>query len=224
MPRTSRIVVPGVAHHVIQRGNRRQTLFFGDNDRRAYLHNLTESCVRHSVTCLAWCLMDNHIHLVLVPPSADALRAVLSSVHTSYSQRINRTQGLSGHVFEGRYKSYPMDDAHMLVAVRYVENNPVVAKMVGQAEDWPWSSARAHLGLTRDSLTDTSLLPSHVPNWRAMLQDGLESSEHDSRVETALLSGRPLAGESWLYEHGLTPHIAGKRGPKFRSSRRSDES
>ena len=223
MPRTSRIVVPGVAHHVIQRGNRRQTLFFGDNDRRTYLQTLTVNCVRHSVSCLAWCLMDNHVHLVLVPPSTDALRAVLSSVHTSHSQRINRMQGLSGHVFEGRYKSYPMDDAHMMIAVRYVENNPVAAKLVQQAEDWLWSSARAHLGLTRDNLTDSSILPPHVPNWRAMLQDGLESSEHDSRVEAALLSGRPLASESWLSEHGLAPHIVGKRGPKFRSSQGNDE-
>ena len=217
MPRSPRIVVPGVAHHVIQRGNRRQALFFSDDDRRAYLHNLAEGCTRHAVSCLAWCLMGNHVHLILVPPQADALRAVLSAVHTAHSQRINRVQGLTGHVFEGRYKSYPMDDAHMLIAVRYVENNPVAAKMVAQAEDWPWSSARTHLGLAHDGLTDVAALAPHIADWRAMLRDGLEASEQNQRVAAALLSGRPLADEAWLRERGMAPHVAGKRGPKFRT-------
>jgi putative transposase len=192
VPRSSRLVVPGLAHHVIQRGNRQQALFFSDADRRAYLDLLTDACLRHDTRCLAWCLMDNHVHLILVPANADGLRAPLASVHTAYSQRINRLHGLSGHLFQGRFASYAMDDAHMMVAARYVENNPVAAGMVSRAEDWRWSSARAHLGQARDGLTDVAVLGAHVPNWRSMLARGLEAGEENAVIELALRSGRPL--------------------------------
>jgi len=93
MPRPARLVVPGLAHHVVQRGNRRQRIFFDDDDRRAYLRLLAAACARHGTTCLAWCLMDNHVHLILVPAGEDGLRAPLASAHTAYSQRINRARG-----------------------------------------------------------------------------------------------------------------------------------
>lgn len=192
MPRSPRLVVPGLAHHIIQRGNRRQALFFGDADRRAYLKLIAEACARHATICLAWCLMDNHVHLILVPAHADGLRAPLASAHTAYSQRVNRIQALSGHLFQGRFASYAMDDAHLMVAARYVENNPVAAGLVAHAGDWPWSSARAHLGQSEDGLTEVAVLARHVPNWRAMLARGLEASDEQVRVEQALRSGRPL--------------------------------
>lgn len=192
MPRCSRLVVPGLAHHVVQRGNRQQPVFFDDGDRRKYLELLASACTKHETRCLAWCLTDNHVHFILVPERADGLRAPLASVHTAYSQRINRRQGVSGHLFQGRFASYVMDDAHLMVAARYVENNPVAAGMVSRAEDWPWSSARAHLGLGEDGLTDVAALGRHVANWRAMLERGLEAGDEDERVDQALRSGRPL--------------------------------
>ncbi len=192
MPRSSRMVVPGLAHHVIQRGNRQQAIFFNDADRTAYRGLLSEACARFDTRCLAWCLMDNHIHLILVPRTEDGLRAPLASVHTAYSQRINRAQAASGHLFQGRFASYAMDDAHMMVAARYVENNPVAAGLVPRAEDWRWSSARAHVGHGEDGLTDIAALRRHVPNWRAMLARGLEAGEEDEAIERALRSGRPL--------------------------------
>ncbi len=191
MPRAARIVVPDCPHHVIQRGNRQQPVFFSDNDRRKYLTLLAKHCADHSVRCLAWCLMSNHIHLVLVPPSVDALRAVLSRTHTSYAQRINLREGLSGHLFQGRYASYAMDLAYLMIAVRYIENNPVKAGLVARAEQWPWSSARAHINGTGDGLTDLDhVFP--VTNWRAYLADGVEASGRDDEVEAAMRSGRPL--------------------------------
>jgi putative transposase len=191
VPRAARIVVPDCAHHVIQRGNRQQLVFFSDNDRRRYLALLAKNCADHSVRCLAWCLMSNHIHLVLVPPSADALRAILSRTHTSYAQRINLREGLSGHLFQGRYASYPMGAAHLAIAVRYIENNPVKAGLVGSAEHWPWSSARAHISGAPDGLTDLEhAFP--VTNWRAYLADGVEANERDDELEAAMRSGRPL--------------------------------
>lgn len=147
--------------------------------------------------------MTNHIHLVLVPAGADGLRGPLASAHTAYSQRVNKRQGLSGHLFQGRFASYPMDDAHMMVAARYIENNPVAAGVVGRAEDWKWSSARAHIGLTADGLTDVAALGSHVPNWRAMLARGLEASAENEQVEQALRTGRPIGETAWLAVHGL---------------------
>lgn len=202
MPRPARMVVPGIAHHVVQRGNRKQAIFFDDEDRRAYLKLLGSACAKHGTSCLAWCLMDNHVHLVLVPASADGLRAPLASLHTAYAQRVNRAQGLSGHLFQGRFASYAMDDAHLMVAARYIENNPVAAGLVERAEDWPWSSARAHVDGRPDGLTDIDALARHVRNWRAMLARGLEAADEDERIEAAVRSGRPLGARAWLEAQG----------------------
>lgn len=195
MPRTARLVVPKIAHHVIQRGNRQQPIFFSDRDRVDYIQLLAAACKEAGTHCLAWCLMDNHIHLILVPKDRDGLRAPLARVHTAYSQRINSRQGVTGHLFQGRYLSYPMDDAHMMVAVRYVENNPVAAGIVELAEEWRWSSARAHIFGTDDGLTDTAMVGQHVPNWRAMLRSGIEAGGETMLVNEAIRSGL-LLGQS----------------------------
>jgi putative transposase len=192
MPRAARFVVPGLPHHVTQRGNRQQPIFFSDADRTRYLEMLAEGCGRHGTRCLAWCLMDNHVHLILTPSSFDGLRATIASTHTRYAQRINYGQGVGGHLFQGRFASYPMDDAHLMVAVRYVENNPVKAGLCRTAEELRWSSARAHVTGVEDGLTDVVAIGQHVRNWRAYLADGLEAADRDEAIEAALLSGRPL--------------------------------
>lgn len=150
MARLSRIVIPGVAHHVTQRGNRRQPVFFSDDDRRLYLKLVSEGCAAANVRCLAWCLMDNHVHLILVPSTQDSLRAALGEAHRRYTRAVNFREGWRGYLFQGRFASYPMDDAHLMAAVRYVENNPVAAKMAARAESWRWSSARSHIAGRRD--------------------------------------------------------------------------
>ena len=192
VPRAARLVVPNVPHHVVQRGNRQQPIFFSEVDRARYVEMLAEGCAAHATTCLAWCLMENHVHLILVPATPDGLRATVSSTHTRYAQRINYGQGLSGHLFQGRFASYPMDDAHLMVAARYVENNPVRAGLCRRAEDWPWSSARAHVLGVGDGLTDVAALARQIRNWRAYLADGLEAADRDEEIEAAMRSGRPL--------------------------------
>jgi putative transposase len=192
MPRSQRIVVPGLPHHVIQRGNRQQRIFEDDADRRLYVSLLRVALRRHDTQCLAWCLMDNHVHLVLRPATADGLRAPLASVHTAYSFRTNKRLGVSGHLFQGRFASYPMDDPHLMVAVRYVENNPVKAGLVASAEDWRWSSARAHLGQGADGLTDVDAIGGYVANWKAYLTDGVEAAGRNEAIEAALRSGRAI--------------------------------
>lgn len=190
MPRQPRLVIPGVPHHVTQRGSRRQPVFFSDQDRAYYVKTLADYCMRRAVRCLAWCLMDNHVHMILVPPKSDDLRGVVAPLHTRYSNHVNRTNDWTGHLFEGRFWSYPMDDAHLMVAARYVENNPVVANLVEKAEDWRWSSARAHVTGRADGLTDLDALGAHIANWRAMLQKGLEAADENIAIEEALRRGK----------------------------------
>jgi putative transposase len=220
MARLARIVIPGVAHHVTQRGNRRLPVFFGDDDRRDYLALVAEACASQGTRCLAWCLMDNHVHLVLVPASADGLRATLAEAHRRYSRRINFREGWRGYLFQGRFASYPMDDAHLMAAVRYVENNPVAAKLVTEAGDWPWSSARSHLAGRRvkgDPLTDVAALGAHVRNWRALLRVGLEAMDDPAAIEAIEArsrTGRPLAEPEWIAE--MEARIARKLGPMKR--------
>lgn len=231
MARLARIVIPQVAHHVTQRGNRRLPIFFSDEDRRAYLAELSAGCAASGTRCLAWCLMDNHVHLILVPETADGLRAALGEAHRRYTRRINFREGWRGYLFQGRFASYPMDDAHLIAAVRYVENNPVAARMVARAEDWPWSSARSHVAGKRvadDRLTDVAALGRHVRNWRALLRHGAELADAGEEaeamaeaIEARLRTGRPLATDEWiaLQEQSLDRKLAPqKRGPKGRGN------
>ncbi|PSJ36643.1 transposase [Allosphingosinicella deserti] len=227
MARLARIVIPDVAHHVVQRGNRRQPIFFADDDRACYLDLVAEGCAAAGVRCLAWCLMDNHVHLILVPADADGLRAAVADAHRRYTSRINRREGWCGYLFQGRFASYPMDDAHRMTAIRYVERNPVAAGLVAHAEDWRWSSARSHIAGRRvglDRLTDVSALCGHVPEWRAMLRYGLEAGDVSGEgeaiaatIEARLRSGRPLGSETWIAGQEIAlarPLRADPRGPK----------
>ena len=202
MARLARIVVPGVAHHVTQRGNRRQEVFFSDEDYAVYRELIAEACTQTGVRCLAWCLMPNHVHLVLVPPDEDALRAALAEAHRRYSRRINFAKGWTGYLWQGRFASYPMDSAHLLTAIRYVELNPVRAKLAARAEDWRWSSARAHVTGKRDGLTDFEPVAGIHRNWRAMLRHGLEaadlSPEAEAEIEAHQRTGRPWGDEAFI--------------------------
>ena len=227
MARLARIVVPGVPHHVTQRGNRRLPVFFCDEDREVYLELLREGCLATGVRCLAWCLMDNHIHLILVPETADGLRAALGEAHRRYTRHVNFREGWRGYLFQGRFASYPMDDAHLMAAVRYVELNPVAAGLVARAADWRWSSAASHLAGKRagdDRLTDVKALGRHVRNWRAMLRHGLGAGDLDAEseataetIEARLSTGRPLAAADWIAAQEVAlarPLAPQKPGPK----------
>ena len=220
MPRSARIVIPGLPHHVTQRGNRRQAIFHSDEDRTAYKQLIAHYCQKSGTVCLAWCLMDNHVHLILQPPTADALRATLAAAHTTYVQRINRLQQCDGHLFQGRFASYPMDHAHLWVAARYVELNPVKAGLVQRAEDWRWSSALAHVSRKADGLTDIAALGDYVSNWSALLARGLEAADEHERVESSLLRGLPFGTPEWCneiahaYAISLEPAKRGPKGPR----------
>ena len=125
MPRAPRIVVPGVAHHVTQRGNRRQQTFFSDADYMRYVELVGEGCRNAGVGVLAWCLMPNHVHLILVPSDATGLTAALSVAHQRYTWIVNGRNSWKGHLWQRRFYSSPLDGAHLRAAVRYVELNPL---------------------------------------------------------------------------------------------------
>ncbi|TET39633.1 MAG: transposase [Planctomycetota bacterium] len=145
MPRFARIVMPGVPHHVTQRGNRRQQTFFTSEDYEEYLNLLGEWSRRASLSVWAYCLMPNHVHLLVVPEDANSLRQCISQVHCRYTRMINFREKWRGYLWQGRFASFPMDDSHMLAAARYILLNPVRAKLVDQADEWPYSSIHAHL-------------------------------------------------------------------------------
>lgn len=152
MPRIARTVFAGIPHHITQRGNRREDIFFSDEDRNKYLEWLHDYSQRHKVDVLAYCLMTNHVHLILVPRTESGLQDVLKPLHMRYAQYVNRNQGWKGHVWQGRYFSSPLDERYTWAAIQYVERNPVRAKIVRKAECYPWSSAAGHCHIKTDTL------------------------------------------------------------------------
>jgi putative transposase len=183
------MVLPGLPHHVTQRGNCRQRIFFHDDDHLLYLSLLRHFCRKSGTSVWAWCLMPNHVHLILVPSHEDGLRAALAPAHTRYAVELNRRQGGCGHLWQGRFASVAMDEAHLHACLRYVELNPVRAGLVDRPESWPWSSARAHLGLVADDLTDLVPMQGRIDDWRAFLDGGLADADRDA-IRTAERSGR----------------------------------
>ena len=130
MSRLARIVVPGVAHRAPQRGNRRQPVFFGAADYAEYRSLIARSCRAARVEVWGYCLMPNHVHLILVPADESGLRAALADAHRRYSRRVNFREGWRGYLWQGRFASVAMDEAHLLACARYVELNPVRAGLV----------------------------------------------------------------------------------------------
>jgi putative transposase len=197
MARLARIVVPDIPHHVTQRGNRRQTVFFGDDDYRAYLGLLGEYTSKAGVAVWAWCLMPNHVHLMLAPPTPGALRQALAEAHRRYSRLVNFREGWRGYLWQGRFASCPMDPAHALAAARYIELNPVRARLAAEPEDWPWSSARAHLTGVDDGLTRTAALGIGPGEWRDFLGFGLDDGMLET-IRAGERTGRPLGDADFV--------------------------
>ncbi len=200
MARMARVVVPFYPHHVTQRGNRRQRTFFGDFDYKTYLELMSEFCRKADTRVWAYCLMPNHVHLVMVPSHLDGLRAALGESHRRYTRAVNLRKRWRGHLWQERFHSFPMDEVYLLAAVRYVEQNPVAARLCRRAQDWPWSSAAAHLRGRDDGLVEVQPMLSRVDDWAAYL---LDAGEDDIRVQISTNSrtGRPL-GDA-LFVHTL---------------------
>ena len=197
MARLARVVAAGVPHHVTQRGNRRQQTFFSDDDYGAYVDLLAQGCRAAGVEVWGYCLMPNHVHLILTPSDEGGLRAALAETHRRYSRRVNFREGWRGYLWQGRFASAPMDEGHLLSCARYVELNPVRARLAGEARDWPWSSARAHLAGRDDGLARVGPLLDRVENWAEFLDAGLSETEHRA-IASAERTGRPLGSADFV--------------------------
>jgi putative transposase len=220
MGRIARVVVPGIAHHITQRGNHRQPVFFDDEDRRVYLAALGENAARYGMRLLGFCLMTNHVHLVAVPERDDSLARALGRAQCDYARWQHIRQRQTGHLWQNRFFSCPLDSGHAWAALGYVERNPVRAGMTAAADQWPWSSARAHVtGVDESALLDmdgwrTCWTP---PQWRQALEVGVGESFFEQRIRQATRTGRPLGAEGFasalerMLNRPLTP---AKRGRK----------
>ena len=199
MARMPRIVVPSRPHHVTQRGTRSQKTFFFEGDYRFYIRLMAEFTTKTDTAVWAYCLMPNHVHMVMVPSSQDGLRATLAEVHRRYARFINKREGWQGHLWQERYHSCPMDESHLLAAVRYIEMNPVSANICHNAGDWPWSSARAHLNGRDDSLVSVLPMLKRIDNWSNYLMAPVDEKQQ-CRIQQHASSGRPLGDDDFMTE------------------------
>ncbi len=221
MARLARVVAPGIPHHVTQRGNRRQQVFFGDDDYATYRALLAEGCRSAGVAVSAYCLMPNHVHLILTPSDADGLRAALGEAHRRYTRHVNLREDWRGYLWQGRFASCPMDEAYLLACARYVELNPVRARLARRARDWRWSSARAHLAGEDDELVRVRPLLALAPDWREFLAAGLGAADHEA-IRAGERTGRPLGSPRFVarLEKRLDRPLARKKpGPKAKIER-----
>ncbi|GAB4141877.1 MAG: transposase [Sphingomonadales bacterium] len=198
MARLARFVVPGVAHHVTQRGNGRQQTFFGDADYGLYRDLLREHCAKAGVAVWAWVLMPNHVHLILAPAQADGLRAALARVHRAYAGHVHAREQRTGHFWQGRFGCVAMDEAHVAAAIRYVLLNPVRARLVRRAAAWRWSSIHAYLDPARgDGLTAIGPVLDRVGDVAAFLREG-EDEAMSAALRRAESVGRPLGDQAFM--------------------------
>jgi len=199
MSRVARVVAPGFPHHVTQCGNRRADIFETDADREAYLRFLKKYCDKRGLSVWAYCLMTNHVHLVVVPQTEASLGQALRDAHTVYAMYFNSRTQLSGHVWQGRFYSCPLDESHLWAAVRYVELNPVRAGIVERAEDYSWSSASAHCGLRGDNVLSREFPPAGVvDDWSNWLHEKQDENEVYERIRKQTHTGRPCGPPKFI--------------------------
>jgi len=197
MARLARVVAPGFPHHITQRGNRRLPTFFREEDYAAYLMLLSEWCRTCRVEIWAYCLMPNHVHLIAVPETEEGLRRAIGEAHRRYTRLINSRAGWSGHLWQGRFASFVMDEGYLLTAARYVELNPVRAGLTGDPFAWRWSSAAAHLAGQDDTLVKVAPLLELVDDWRQFLSESAtDAAVNELRKHER--TGRPLGSGNFL--------------------------
>ncbi len=197
MARMARVVLPHVPHHLTQRGNRRQPTFFADGDYELYRRQVADFGKQHGVAVWAYCLMPNHVHLIVVPETPEGLAKAIGGAHQRYSRLINRREDWTGYLWQGRFHSAPLDDGWLYHAVRYVELNPVRARLVKRPEDYPWSSATAHLAGRDDELVTVAPVLKLWPEWDRVLADRLaEETAAGLRLNTR--TGRVLGSAEFV--------------------------
>jgi putative transposase len=194
----ARAVAPGYPHHITQRGNRRQQTFFNDEDYQAYLGLMSHWCDMHGVQIWAYCLMPNHIHLIAVPENKDGLNRAIGEAHRRYTRRVNFREGWRGHLWQGRFSSFIMQQTYLLACTKYIELNPVRAGLVQKPEKWRWSSAGPHLKGRDDVLVRVKpLLEMVSTSWKQFLSTDARDREIDI-LKKHERTGRPLGEDGFV--------------------------
>ena len=216
MSRIARLVIPHLPHHITQRGNGRQQVFFDDADYITFRDMLAASCKAAKVSCWAYALMPNHIHAILVPKNEDGLRSALAPVHRRYAGMMNARQEKTGHFWQGRYGAAVMDESHLIAAFHYIIRNPVEAGLADTPAKYKWSSAAAYLKGVDDGLTDTGPMFQRLPDIKSFLmKEALNLDELIVRDDETI--GRPRGDAKFIRSlerktgRDLMPE---KRGPK----------
>jgi putative transposase len=229
MARLPRVIAVNGPHHVTQRGNGRRFVLDGDTDPGVYLDLLKQSLALHGVAIMGYCLMSNHAHLVLVPDRAESLGLALKHAHGRYASYWNAIHHSSGHVWQGRYYSCPLDEAHVWEALRYTELNPVRAGLVAESASWLWSSAAVHCAAEPDSgWLALELWQSrwNSDSWRAFLEVK-ESESALAAIRTSTHTGRPLGTAEFVHalelstRRLLAPQKRGRRPTAIADPRQS---
>jgi putative transposase len=175
-------------------------VFFVDDDRRVYLELLQEQTQKYGLEVLAYCLMSNHVHLVAIPHAEEALAQAVGRTHFRYTQYVNRLHRRSGHLWQGRFYSCALDGRHLWPAIKYVELNPVRAKLCRRAWQYAWSSAALHVDEKAESeLLDLARWYKQITadEWRRELAEGLTEDEV-ARIRLRTHTGRPLGSDRFL--------------------------
>ena len=197
MPRFRRLVVPSYPHHVTQRGVRRQKTFFDDQDYQTYRDIAKNLLSSHEIEILAYCLMPNHIHAVVVPRCGDVLANYFGKLHQMYAKYANCRYEWTGHLWQNRFYSVVMDERHTLTALRYVERNPVRSGLVNLVQDWRWSSARGNLGLLDDPLIPNRPALQIVSDWASYVSCS-EKPQELATLRRATGTGRPKGNRNFI--------------------------
>ncbi len=199
--RKARVVLPGQPHHITQRGNNRQAVFYCDEDRQAYLDRLFVYADRYHLRVWSYCLMRNHVHVVGVPEERQSMAKVFGRLHADYARAVNFRRDGCGHLWQERFYSCAMEFHHALVAMAYVEQNPQRAGVVRSADEYRWSSAEAHLrGEDPSGRLDLGMWRSeYTPaRWREVLASSVMEEEQRQRFREATARGRPFGSESYV--------------------------
>ena len=192
-------------------------VFFARDDYRSYLGLLSQRARRHALEIWTYCLMPNHVHLIAVPSTEQGLARPLGEAHQRYALLVNKRQGWPGHLWQERFASFPMDEPHLLAAIRYVLLNPVRAGLARTATDWPHSSARAHVFGEPDPLVNRETASRHIDDWESYLGPGAGLSRETEALREHGSLGRPLGSDGFIE---TLERIAGRRLRPYRVGRK----
>lgn len=201
MPRIARAVAVEYPHHITQRGNYRQKIFAADTDYKKYIALLKSEAKRYHLAIAAYCLMPNHVHFIGVPEKEDSLANVFKYVNMKYSQYYNKKMRASGHLFQGRFFSCIMDERHTVACARYIERNPVRAKMVDKPYLWDYSSAKTHSGITKHDELGLNNLFDYIEynqkDWKKFIELS-DNPDEIKQIRESTRKGRPLGSSDFV--------------------------